>query len=159
MTSNTAQHEPAEPLVINGLVVPDQETVTHGNGAGNLGAKMGVLFIELSPERSVAVMPVAGNEQPYGFLHGGAYCVLGESLGSVSAALHAATLTGGKNNSAVGIDINATHTASATRGWVTAECRALHLGRSLTVHEIVIANEAGKRCSTVRITNMIRTRR
>lgn len=140
------------PTEVNGLSIPDQETVTRGIGPGNLGAKMGILFVEVSAERSVAVMPVADNEQPYGLLHGGAYCVLGESLGSISAAIHA-----GENNYAVGIDINATHTASATSGWVTAECRAIHLGGSLTVHEIVITNEAGRRCSTVRITNMIRT--
>lgn len=142
------------PAEVNGLRIPDQDSITRGIGTGNLGAKMGILFVELSPERSVAVMPVAGNEQPYGLLHGGAYCVLGESLGSVSAAVHA-----GENKYAVGIDINATHTASATSGWVTADCRAIHLGGSLTVHEIVVTDEAGRRCSTVRITNMIRTRR
>lgn len=141
------------PTEINGLVIPDQDEVTRGIGPGNLGAKMGILFVEVSAERTVAVMPVHGNEQPYGLLHGGAHCVLGESLGSVSAAIHA-----GQNKYAVGIDINATHTASATSGWVTAECRAIHLGGSLTVHEIVITNEEGRRCSTVRITNMIRTR-
>lgn len=141
------------PDVVNGLAIPDQEQVTRGAGVGNLAKKMGVLFVEISPERSVAVMPVEGNEQPYGLLHGGAYCVLGESLGSVSAAVHA-----GKGRYAVGIDINATHTASATSGWVTAECRAIHLGGSLAVHEIVVTDSGGRRCSTVRITNMIRTR-
>lgn len=142
------------PSEINGFKIPDQDATTHGIGPGNLGAKMGMLFIEISAERSIAVMPVEGNEQPYGLLHGGAYCVIGESLGSISAAIHA-----GKDNYAVGIDINATHTASATSGWITAECRAIHLGGSLTVHEVVITNAAGRRCSTVRITNMIRTRR
>lgn len=142
------------PTEINGLAIPDQDRITNGIGAGNLAEKMGILYVETSAERTVAVMPVSGNEQPYGLLHGGAYCVLGESLGSVSAAIHA-----GEEKYAVGIDINATHTASATSGWVTAECRAIHLGGSLAVHEIAITDETGRRCSTVRITNVIRTRR
>ena len=83
-------------------------------------------------------------------MHGGAYVVLGESLRSMSASLHA-----GPGRYVVGVDINATHTASANSGLVTGVCTPLHLGRSITVHEIVITNEAGRRCSTIRITNMI----
>ena len=57
---------------------------------------------------------------------------------------------------AVGVDINATHSRSATSGVVTGVCTPIHLGRSLTVHEIVVTDDEGRRCSTVRITNMIR---
>ncbi|MFC4225216.1 hotdog fold thioesterase [Lysinibacter cavernae] len=120
-------------------------------GVGALADKMGIEFQEFTIDRTVATMPVAGNTQPAMLLHGGAYVVLGESLGSMAANLFA-----GPNKLAVGIDINATHTASATEGYVTAVCTPIHLGRSLTVHEIVITNEAGKRCSTVRITNLIK---
>lgn len=120
-------------------------------GMGALAEKMGMEFTEFSPERAVARMPVAGNTQPVGLLHGGAYVVLGESLGSMHANLHA-----GPGRLAVGIDINATHTRSATEGWVTGVCTPLHLGRSLTVHEIVVTDDQGRRCSTVRITNMVR---
>ncbi|MDT3343962.1 PaaI family thioesterase [Microbacterium aquilitoris] len=120
-------------------------------GMGALAEKMGMEFTEFSPERAVARMPVAGNTQPVGLLHGGAYVVLGESLGSMHANLHA-----GPGRLAVGIDINATHTRSATEGWVTGVCTPLHLGRSLTVHEIVVSDDQGRRCSTVRITNMVR---
>ncbi|WP_282825471.1 PaaI family thioesterase [Gulosibacter sediminis] len=145
---------PVPEPVINGLEIPDQLAVTRGLGVGALGAAMGMLMVQLSPEHSIAVMPVAPNTQPFGLLHGGANCVLGESLGSVAASLHA-----GEGRYAVGIDINATHTGSATSGWVTGECRAIHLGGSMTVHEVVITNANGRRCSTVRITNMLRTRR
>ncbi|UNK72553.1 hotdog fold thioesterase [Microbacterium sp. H1-D42] len=112
---------------------------------------MGIEFTEFSVERSVATMPVEGNTQPVGLLHGGAYVVMGESLGSMSANLHA-----GPGKLAVGIDINATHTRSATSGTVTGVCTPVHLGRSLTVHEIVVTDDQGRRCSTIRITNMIR---
>ena len=119
-------------------------------GGGSLGEKMGLDIIELTVDRAVATMPVEGNTQPMGIMHGGAYVVLGESLGSMSASLHA-----GPGRYVVGVDINATHTASANSGLVTGVCTPLHLGRSITVHEIVITNEAGRRCSTIRITNMI----
>ncbi|HKP78739.1 MAG TPA: SDR family oxidoreductase [Phenylobacterium sp.] len=56
--------------------------------AGALGERMGVQITEASPERVVGTMPVEGNTQPYGLLHGGASCVLAESLGSVGAVLH-----------------------------------------------------------------------
>ncbi len=120
-------------------------------GMGALAEKMGIEFTEFTVERCVATMPVEGNTQPVGLLHGGAYVVLGESLGSMAANLHA-----GPGRLAVGTDINATHTRSATSGVVTAVCTPIHLGRSMTVHEIAITDEAGRRCSTVRITNLIK---
>ncbi|WP_336645711.1 hotdog fold thioesterase [Microbacterium sp. USHLN186] len=126
------------------------EWATH-RGMGALAEKMGIEFTEFSVERAVATMPVEGNTQPVGLLHGGAYVVLGESLGSMAANLHA-----GPGRLAVGIDINATHTRSATSGFVTGVCTPVHLGRSLTVHEIAVTDEQGRRCSTIRITNMIR---
>lgn len=143
---------------INGHTVPDQLDVTNGRGIGELNKNMGIRIVKLSAEHSIAVMPVDGNRQPIGLLHGGAYCVIGETLGSMSANVHAKSLEGGEFF-AVGIDLNATHTASATSGWVTAECTAIKLGGSLTVHEIVVRDEHGTRCSTVRITNLIRKRK
>ncbi|AQX80329.1 hotdog fold thioesterase [Plantibacter sp. MCCC 1A11337] len=120
-------------------------------GSGALAAKMGIEFTEFTVQRSVATMPVEGNTQPAMLLHGGAYVVLGESLGSMAANLFA-----GPGKLAVGIDINATHTRSATEGLVTGVCTPIHLGRSLTVHEIAVTDEQGRRCSTIRITNLIK---
>ncbi|GAA3645717.1 hotdog fold thioesterase [Microbacterium marinilacus] len=123
----------------------------HRRGIGVLAERMGVRFAEFTTERSVATMPVEGNTQPVGLMHGGAYVVLGETMGSMAANYHA-----GPGRLAVGLDINATHTGSARSGVVTATCTAIHLGRSTTVHEIVVADETGRRCSTVRITNLIK---
>lgn len=120
-------------------------------GMGALAEKMGMEFTEFSLERCVATMPVEGNTQPVGLMHGGAYVVLGESLGSMAANLHA-----GPGRLAVGVDINATHTRSARSGLVTGVCTPVHLGRSITVHEIVVTDDQGRRCSTIRITNMIK---
>jgi uncharacterized protein (TIGR00369 family) len=118
---------------------------------GVLAERMGLKFIEFSIDRCVATMPVEGNTQPVGLMHGGAYVVLGESLGSMAANLYA-----GPGRLAVGVDINATHTRSATSGVVTGVCTPVHLGRSLTVHEIAVSDEEGRRLSTIRITNMLR---
>ncbi|WP_404432783.1 hotdog fold thioesterase [Microbacterium lacus] len=120
-------------------------------GLGALADKMGIEFVEFTVDRCVATMPVEGNTQPVGLMHGGAYVVLGESLGSMAANLHA-----GHGRLAVGVDINATHTRSATSGIVTGVCTPVHLGRSVAVHEIAVSDEEGRRLSTIRITNMIR---
>lgn len=119
-------------------------------GVGALSERMGFTWVEFTPERAVATMPVEGNTQPVGLFHGGAYVVLGESLGSMHANFHA-----GPGRLAVGVDINATHTRSATSGLVTGVCTPIHLGRSIMVHEIVCTDDQGRRCSTIRITNMI----
>ena len=119
-------------------------------GMGALAERMGMEFLEFTLERSVATMPVEGNTQPVGLMHGGAYVVLAESLGSMAANLHA-----GPSRLAVGVDINATHTRSARSGVVTGVCTPIHLGNSITVHEIAVSDEQGRRLSTVRITNMI----
>lgn len=123
-------------------------------GGGELAVRMEIDFLELSASHSVARMPVEGNRQVVGLLHGGAHVVLGESLGSVSSAIHA-----GRGRYAVGIEINATHSRSATEGFVTATCDALVLGRTLCTHEIVIRDDAGERLSTVRMTNLLRDAR
>ena len=123
------------------------------SGGGELSRKMGIDFLELSAELSIATMPVDGNRQVVGLLHGGAHVVLAESLGSISSAIHA-----GPARYAVGIEINATHSRSITEGLVTATCTALVLGRTLATHEIVMRDAGGRRLSTVRMTNMLRDR-
>jgi uncharacterized protein (TIGR00369 family) len=120
-------------------------------GLGRLAEKMGIEMLEFTVERAVARMPVEGNTQPADLLHGGAYVVLGESLGSMSANLYA-----GEGRLAVGIEINASHTRSATSGYVTGVCTPIHLGRTLTTHEIAVTDDKGRRCSTIRITNLIK---
>ena len=130
---------------------PAAAELMQSRGLGPLAEKMGIELLELSAERAVATMPVEGNTQPLGVLHGGAHVVLGESLGSFAANVWAHP-----DKVAVGIEVNASHSRSATRGKVTAVCSAINLGKSLAVHEIVISDEAGRRLSTVRITNYLK---
>jgi 1,4-dihydroxy-2-naphthoyl-CoA hydrolase len=119
--------------------------------AGNLGVRMGIQVVEAAPERVVGTMPVEGNTQPYGLLHGGASAVLAETLGSVGAMLHA-----GPGRSAVGVDLNCTHHRGATSGLVTGTATPLHLGRTMTTYEIVITDDRERRLCSARLTCLLR---
>ena len=119
-------------------------------GIGALDKKMGIEIIEASPHRLVGTMPVEGNTQPIGLLHGGANVVLAESLGSIGTQLHA-----GPSRKIVGVDINATHHKSAATGVVTGVATAVSIGKTLCCWDIVITNENGQRTCTARITCMI----
>ncbi|MFZ2227070.1 MAG: hotdog fold thioesterase [Candidatus Nanopelagicaceae bacterium] len=123
-------------------------------GAGALDKKMGINILEASPQRLVATMPVDGNTQALGLLHGGASVVLAESLGSIGTALHA-----GLDRRIVGVDINATHHRSATSGIVTGVATAISLGKTICSYEIIITNEEGQRTCTARITCLILAQR
>ncbi|WP_245974783.1 hotdog fold thioesterase [Thermomonospora umbrina] len=116
-----------------------------------MGTTMGIEFVEATAERVVGRMPVKGNTQPFGLLHGGASCVLAESLGSMGAFLHA-----GEGRMAVGVEINATHHRSATDGYVTGVATRVHGGRTLATYDIVITDEADRRVCTARLTCMLR---
>jgi uncharacterized protein (TIGR00369 family) len=123
-------------------------------GLGELADTMGIEILELSATAGVATMPAEGNRQPLGLVHGGAYVVLAETLGSMCA-----TLAAGVGRHAVGIEINASHSKSARDGLVTATAKAVSIGRNLATHEIAVDDEMGNRLSTVRITNFLRDNR
>jgi 1,4-dihydroxy-2-naphthoyl-CoA hydrolase len=130
----------------------DAERMIRSRGLGSLADRMGIEFLELSTEHSVATMPAEGNRQPFGLIHGGAYVVLAETLGSFAANFYAIPL----GKMAVGIEISASHSHSVTSGIVTGVCDVIHVGGSLVTHEIVITDEEGRRVSTVRITNFLK---
>jgi uncharacterized protein (TIGR00369 family) len=131
-------------------VADDPLAIVRRVGMGGLATKMGIEITEFTIERTVGTMPVDGNTQPAGLMHGGAYVVLGETLGSFAAMLHA-----GIGRQTVGIEVNATHTRAARSGIVTGVCTPVHLGRTLATHEIAVSDDQGRRCSTIRITNLI----
>jgi uncharacterized protein (TIGR00369 family) len=129
---------------------PNYLELIRERGRGALDKKMGIEILEASPESLVGRMPVEGNSQPIGLLHGGANVVLAESLGSIGTQLNA-----GPNRRIVGVDINATHHKSATSGFVTGVATAVSIGKTLCVYEVVITNEQGQRTCSARITCMI----
>lgn len=119
---------------------------------GTLPERMGVEVLEATADRIVARMPVEGNTQPYGILHGGASVVLAETVGSIGSALHAHTL----GKIAVGLDINATHHRAVRAGWVTATAVPVTLGGSVACYEVTISDDEGRRVCTSRITCILR---
>jgi 1,4-dihydroxy-2-naphthoyl-CoA hydrolase len=125
--------------------------MNEAHGGGTLGARMGIVFTEVSADRVVATMPVDGNTQPYGLLHGGASVVLAETLGSVGAMLSA-----GPGRAAVGVDINATHHRAVRSGVVTGVATPLQAGRTTACYEVVVTDESGRRICTSRITCLLR---
>lgn len=115
--------------------------------AEQLAERMGVELVSTSLDEVVGRMPVTGNRQPFGLLHGGANAVLAETLGSTLSALHALP-----ERFPVGLELACTHHRSATEGYVTGVARPIHLGRSTSTTEIVITDERGRRACTAKLT-------
>ena len=127
------------------------ETPTDRVPLGALSEAMGMVLVEARPDRVVITMPVAGNTQPYGLLHGGANAVLVETAGSIGAALHA-----GEGFMVVGLDISCTHHRGAREGIVTAVALPLSLGRTVTSYEVRITDDQDRPLCTGRLTCLIR---
>ncbi len=118
---------------------------------GTLMTRMGMTLNHVDAAGAVGTMPVAGNTQPFGLLHGGATAALAETLGSYAANVHAAEL----GRQAVGIELSVTHHRSATDGEVVGTATALHRGRTLATYEVVVEDPRGRRLCTARLTCML----
>jgi 1,4-dihydroxy-2-naphthoyl-CoA hydrolase len=112
--------------------------------------RLGIEITRASADEVVGTLPVAGNEQPFGALHGGASVVLAESLASIGSALHA-----GPDHAVVGIEVSASHHRAATAGEVTGRATPLHLGRRIATWQVEIRNEAGKLTCSARVTCLL----
>jgi uncharacterized protein (TIGR00369 family) len=118
---------------------------------GSLADKLGIVLTEASSDRVVATMPVEGNTQPQGLLHGGATAALAETVGSFAAALHA-----GRGRAVVGVDLNATHHRAVTAGQVTAVATPGHRGRTVATYDVVVSDAQDRRVCTARLTCLLR---
>ena len=117
-----------------------------------LNTKMGVTVLDQSTvDRVVGTMPVDGNRQPYGLLHGGASCVLAETLASVGSALHAMP-----EKTSAGLEINATHLRSAVAGLLTGVATPVHLGGSIATYQVLITDEEEHKICIARVTCVLR---
>lgn len=116
-----------------------------------LNDKIGLTVTEATAERVVGTIPVKGNLQPYGLLHGGANASLAEALGSILAALNA-----GEGRAAMGLELSCTHHRAVRDGIVTGVAVPVHVGRGTVTTEIVITDERGRRSCTARLTCIIR---
>lgn len=116
-----------------------------------LNDKVGMVVAEATPERVVATMPVKGNLQPYGLLHGGANAVLAEAIGSICAALNA-----GEGRAALGLELSCTHHRGVRSGIVTGVATPAHVGRGTITVDVIISDESGRRSCTARLTCVVR---
>ncbi|MDO5676558.1 MAG: PaaI family thioesterase [Propionibacteriaceae bacterium] len=112
-----------------------------------LDDKLGLKITELTPERVVGSIPVEGNEQPFGLLHGGASAVVVETLASMGAMAH-----GWPDRVGVGVDLNVTHLRPAKQGRVTGTATALHLGRNMVTYQVELVDDEGRTTATGRLT-------
>jgi 1,4-dihydroxy-2-naphthoyl-CoA hydrolase len=139
------------------MITPAQQSILdefrkRWDGTGEqLSDRLGIEILDSDPNHLVATMPVAGNRQPYGLLHGGASAVLAETIGSYAAGMLA-----GPDHIAVGVELSCSHSRAATQGLVTGVCTPLHVGRTLSLFEVVISDETGRRICTARLTCAIR---
>ena len=116
-----------------------------------LTVRLGVEVSEMSSERVVGRMPVEGNTQAQGLLHGGASLALVEILGGAGANAAA-----GPGRIALGMDINATHHRAGTGSYVSGVATPAHRGRTVASYEVVITDEQDRRVCTGRITCLLR---
>jgi uncharacterized protein (TIGR00369 family) len=132
---------------------PTSEQILAALPPSALDERMGIEVLEAGPQRVVARMPVEGNTQPFGLLHGGASCVLAESIGSIAANLH-----GAPTHYAVGVEINCSHHRGARSGYVTAVSTPIREGRQVASYHIEITDDAGESVATARLTCLLRPR-
>ena len=113
--------------------------------------RLGIEMTQATASLVVGRLPVAGNTQPDGLLHGGASLVLAESLGSFGAWLAAP-----EGSQVVGIEINATHHKAVRDGWVTGRATPLRTGRTTSSWNIDITDDNGDRVCTARLLCLVR---
>jgi uncharacterized protein (TIGR00369 family) len=106
---------------------------------------------EARADRVVGTMPVEGNTQPFGLLHGGASVLLAESLASIGAGLQA-----GPGRLVVGIEVSASHHRSASVGTVTGTATPLHAGRTLSTWQVRVCDDQDRVLCTARITCLMK---
>jgi len=123
---------------------------------GELGFKLGIIYEEVSRSRVVATMPVEGNRQPYGFLHGGAICSLVEELASFGAAMAAAQ----DGKIVMGLHQSSNFLGTSTSGTVRGVAAPIHVGSTTQLWQVDVTHiESGKLIASGRVTIAVRSPR
>ncbi|MGH2772499.1 MAG: PaaI family thioesterase [Actinomycetota bacterium] len=130
---------------------PEVRTVLE-RGAGPLMEKIGVEFLDVGPEKVTARIPVKGNEQYFGLLHGGANAALAETVASVGAWVR------DPSKDVLGMELKVNHLKGASDGWVTATAVPLHAGQTTAVWEVRIRDGEGRLTAFATVTVAIRDR-
>lgn len=146
MSTPSGSRLPTDPAELTALV--------HRLSDGTLADRMGMEWLEVGAERTVARIPVAGNTQPMGLLHGGASAALAETIGSFAALLAA-----GDGRVSLGVELNCTHHRSVREGYVTGTATPLSVSRSVATYAISITDDSGALICTARLTCLLRDAR
>jgi uncharacterized protein (TIGR00369 family) len=136
---------PAEPPVPRSML-----SVPPSLADRQLATRMGIEIVSWDADRLVGTMPVEGNQQPFGWLHGGANAVLAETLGSVAAGIHVAP-----RGTVAGIELSCTHHRSARSGLVTGVCTPLERGDRVASYQVSITDDQGRLTCTARLTCLV----
>jgi 1,4-dihydroxy-2-naphthoyl-CoA hydrolase len=144
-----ASTEKLSPL--DGLDPIEAARLANENLRAGLALRLGIEWVEISGDRVVARMPVEGNVQPYGILHGGATAALCETVASVGTAVRV-----GAEKRVTGIELNINHLRAVTSGFVTAAGTALHVGRTTAVWNMDVHDDEGRLVAVSRLTLAIR---
>jgi uncharacterized protein (TIGR00369 family) len=129
----------------------DLNTLTR-RSKNTLVEHLGIEFIDFGDDFLTAKMPVDHRtKQPIGIMHGGASCVLAESIGSV-AGNYCVDL---EKRYCVGLEINTNHIRPAREGYVIGKATPIHLGKRTQVWGIEIHHESGFLVSINRLTLMV----
>jgi uncharacterized protein (TIGR00369 family) len=118
---------------------------------GTLMERLGMEWVEVGLDRVVARMPVDGNTQPFGLLHGGATAALCETVGSVGTSVHV-----GLERRPVGIQLSVNHLRAVAGGHVTATGTPIHVGRTTALWDVLVEDDGGRRVAAGRLTLAIR---
>lgn len=152
MTSTDPSHDSKDSA--SGAAQADLRAYFDQASAGTLVERMGIQITEARPGLVAGSMPVAGNTQPYGLLHGGASAVLAETLGSIAAAVH-----GGPDRIAMGIELSCTHHRAVREGVVYGTAVPLHEGSSVATYDIRVVDADERAVCTARLTCVVRPAR
>jgi len=115
-----------------------------------LDVKLGLELLEVTPTRACGRYPVEGNTQPVGLWHGGATCVVAETLASLAGMAAA-----GRDGTAVGIELNASHLRAARKGWVTGVATAVRIGKRLATYNVVLTDDDDQTIAVARVSVML----
>lgn len=131
-----------------------KEILDHLNNASKntLGETLEIIYIDVSDDFLKATMPVNSRvHQPYGILHGGASCVLAETLGSCLSLINIDT----SKVVPVGTNINSNHLRAKREGIVTGTATFIRKGNTMHVSQIEIRDEKGNLINHTTMTNNI----
>jgi 1,4-dihydroxy-2-naphthoyl-CoA hydrolase len=137
----------------NDSVPPMTETSASLAGEHNMAVALGFELLEIEADRARGRFPVEPRvQQPFGIVHGGAYATLGETL--ASAATYRAVFEDGMM--AMGQSNFTSFLRPVTSGYVNAEARPLHRGRTSWVWDVEFTDDEGRLCAITRVTMAVR---